>query len=49
MKPKLYLLLFVIALAFILVEAALLPVPGYMYAEYYYAGGSQLAAGKGFN
>ena len=49
MKPKHYLLLFVIALAFILVEAALLQVPGYMDAEYYYAGGSQLAAGKGFN
>ncbi len=48
MRPKHYLLLFVIGLAFILVESAALPVPGYMDAEYYYAGGSQLAAGKGF-
>jgi hypothetical protein len=48
MKRKHYLLLFIIGLAVILAEAMPLPVPGYMDAEYYFAGGSQLAAGKGF-
>jgi len=32
-----------------LVVVALQPVPGYMDADYYYAGGTQLASGHGFN
>jgi hypothetical protein len=43
-----YLLLFLLGLAVSLAVAALQPVPGYMDADYYYAGGLQLAAGRGF-
>jgi hypothetical protein len=44
-----YLILFVLALMVVLVVVALQPVPGYMDADYYYAGGKQLASGHGFN
>ena len=43
-----YLILFALALLVALVVAALQPVPGYMDADYYYAGGKQLASGHGF-
>ncbi len=48
MKPRDYWLLLILALIVPLVVAALQPVPGYMDAAYYYAGGTQLASGKGF-
>ncbi len=43
-----YLLLFLLGLAVSGIAAAFEPVPGYMDAEYYYAGGLQLAHGQGF-
>jgi hypothetical protein len=43
-----YLLLFILALIVPLVIASLQRVPGYMDAAYYYADGTQLASGKGF-
>ena len=43
-----YLLLFILALSVALVVIKLQPVPGYMDADYYYAGGKQLASGHGF-
>lgn len=36
------------ALAVLMLAVALQPAPGYMDAEYYYAGGMQLSAGRGF-
>lgn len=42
------LLLALLGLAVVLVVAAFQEVPGYMDADYYYAGGMQLAAGNGF-
>ncbi len=44
-----YLILFVLALLVVLVIVALQPVPGYMDADYYFAGGKQLASGHGFS
>ncbi len=44
-----YLILFVLALSIALVIVKLQSVPGYMDADYYYAGGQQLASGHGFN
>ena len=44
-----YLLLFLLAAIVALVIVSLEPVPGYMDADYYYAGGKQLASGHGFN
>ena len=44
-----YFLLFVLALIVALVIVRLEPVPGYMDADYYYAGGKQLASGHGFS
>ena len=44
-----YFILFVLALMVALVVVALQPVPGYMDAAYYYAGGKQLASGHGFS
>jgi len=41
-------ILFVLALMVACCIAALQPVPGYMDADYYYAGGKQLANGQGF-
>ncbi|MEW6093175.1 MAG: hypothetical protein AB1531_04330 [Chloroflexota bacterium] len=43
-----YLLLFLLGLAVSVAVAAFQPAPGYMDADYYYAGGLQLAAGRGF-
>jgi hypothetical protein len=48
MKWHDYLLLGLLGLTVLLGVAAFQPVPGYMDADYYYAGGLQLAAGKGF-
>jgi hypothetical protein len=42
------LILFALALIVLVAESALVHVPGYMDADYYYAGGMQLANGKGF-
>ncbi len=44
-----YLILFILALSIALVIVKLQPVPGYMDADYYYAGGKQLASGHGFS
>lgn len=44
-----YVLLFVVALIITFVIVMLQPVPGYMDADYYYAGGKQIAGGHGFN
>ena len=43
------LLLAVLGLAVALFVAAFQPAPGYMDADYYYAGGRQLATGHGFS
>lgn len=48
MTWRTYLLLGLAGLAVALTVAAFQPVPGYMDADYYYAGGLQLAAGRGF-
>jgi hypothetical protein len=44
-----YLLLGLLGMATMILVAAFQPSPGYMDADYYYAGGLQLAAGHGFN
>ncbi len=44
-----YLLLFFLAMIVVLAIASFEPVPGYMDAAYYYAGGRQLASGQGFS
>ena len=44
-----YFFLFIIALVVAMVIVVIEPVPGYMDAAYYYAGGKQLASGHGFN
>lgn len=44
-----YLLLFLAGLAVNIGVAAFQPSPGYMDADYYYAGGLQLASGRGFS
>ena len=43
-----YLILALLGLGVVTLVAALQPSPGYMDADYYYAGGLQLAAGHGF-
>jgi hypothetical protein len=48
MKSRDYLLLFITALIVAFTIAALQPVPGYLDADYYYANGTQLASGNGF-
>jgi hypothetical protein len=48
LKRRDYLILLVMALLVPLVVAALQRVPGYMDAAYYYADGTQLASGQGF-
>jgi hypothetical protein len=48
MTWRAYLLLSLLGLACVMIVAALQPSPGYMDADYYYAGGLQLAVGKGF-
>jgi len=49
MRRSDYLILFILALAVLVGAAAFVRVPGYMDAEYYFAGGMQLASGKGFS
>ncbi len=44
-----YLLLFFCSLIFSMVLAYFEPIPGYLDSDYYYAGGLQLVAGKGFH
>jgi hypothetical protein len=48
MTWRIYLLLGLLGLAVATLVAALQPSPGYMDADYYYAGGRQLASGHGF-
>jgi hypothetical protein len=48
MPRRYYLGLFFVALAVAILIASLQPVPGYMDADYYFAVGKQLAAGRGF-
>jgi hypothetical protein len=49
MSFRVYGLLFLLGLGVALIPAALERTPGYMDAEYYFAGGRQLATGHGFN
>ena len=49
MTWRLYLLLGLLGLATVILVAAFQPSPGYMDADYYYAGGLQLVAGNGFH
>jgi hypothetical protein len=48
LKRRDYLVLLIASTIVALVIVALQPVPGYMDADYYYAGGTQLARGHGF-
>ncbi len=48
MSTRNYLILWGIGAVILLLAAAFQPVPGYMDAEYYYAGGLRLAEGQGF-
>jgi hypothetical protein len=48
MSFRIYGLLFLLGLGAALLPAALERTPGYMDAEYYFAGGQQLATGRGF-
>lgn len=48
MTFRTYLFLFILALIPPIVIAQFQPVPGYLDADYYFAGGIQLATGKGF-
>jgi hypothetical protein len=48
MTLKAYLLLFLLSLTVLSIATIFQPVPGFMDAEYYYAGGILLADGKGF-
>ncbi len=48
MKIWEYIVLFGLGLGLTLAIASVIRVPGYMDAEYYYAGGIELASGKGF-
>ena len=43
-----YLLLTLVGLVVVIIVAAFQSAPGYMDADYYYAGGLQLASGHGF-
>ncbi len=49
MKLRDYLLLAIFGFSVTLVVAIFQPVPGYMDADYYFAGGMELATGKGFS
>ena len=49
LKRSDYILILIVGLLVALGIAALQPVPGYMDADYYYAGGMQLASGHGFS
>ena len=44
-----YIILFLVGLTVPFTISRFQPLPGYMDADYYYAGGMQLATGKGFN
>lgn len=48
MRRRDYLLLAALGLAAVMLVGAFQPSPGYLDADYYYAGGLQLAAGRGF-
>ncbi len=48
MRRRDYLLLALLGLAAVALVGAFQPSPGYLDADYYYAGGLQLAAGRGF-
>jgi hypothetical protein len=49
MSRRIYVLLFLLALLILAVVASAQAIPGYLDADYYYAGGLQLARGEGFN
>src|SRR5512143_3168308 len=49
MKFRWYLLFFLMGLGVLSLVAMFESAPGYMDAEYYYAGGQRLAAGQGFS
>ena len=49
MNPRTYLLLFLFSLIVTAFISYFEPIPGYLDSDYYYAGGIQLATGKGFN
>ncbi len=49
MKKWEYFILFGLGLGMALLIASVVKIPGYMDAEYYYAGGIEIAAGKGLN
>ena len=48
MKLRIYILLFILGLIPPLITAHFQPVPGYLDSDYYFAGGIQLASGRGF-
>ena len=48
MKRNEFVIIFVLGLIALAASSAFIHVPGYMDADYYYAGGMQLANGKGF-
>lgn len=48
MTFRTYLLLFLLGLAIPIIIAPYQPIPGYLDSDYYFAGGIQLATGKGF-
>ena len=49
MTFRAYLILFLLGLAAPVILAQFQPVPGYLDSDYYYAGGIQIATGKGFS
>lgn len=49
MSTRTYFFLFLFGLAVTVFVAQFQPIPGYLDSDYYYAGGIQLATGKGFN
>lgn len=48
MSLRTYILLFLSSLILLVILAQFQPIPGYLDSDYYYAGGIQLATGKGF-
>ncbi len=48
MKPRIYQILFILGLILPAIIAQFQPAPGYLDSDYYFAGGIQLATGKGF-
>ena len=49
MPIRIYLLLFILGIIPPVIISRFQPAPGYLDSDYYYAGGIQLATGKGFN